>query len=148
MWHVKSALICEGVAPDSRGLLTLVGYEPGAVVVPAFPSQVAPISVFLLEQALGDALPEADTPVSVRTTVFAPDGTVVFLNEVQQAISAGLRNPHLPFRLQQAAQLAFIAQKEGRYTVNVDLNIGGEQVRGETGFAVLDADMMREIAQP
>jgi hypothetical protein len=149
MWRIKSAALCEGVAQDARGVLTLVGFEAPALILSPMPAQASPVLVMMLEtdDLAGDGGDSWATQMTVRSQVTAPDGTTVFLTEARQELTHDRpMNPYLPRRIQQILQMAFNVPKPGRYVVSSDLRFEGSSDREpvalsfETSLMILDLD--------
>lgn len=147
---VNLAVLAEGVAPDSRGLLTLVAANPQAFVADQFPAQFAPVFVIAIDEEKDtdtSGIIAAAQKITFRVQATDPDGNVVFYAQQQPPVPPA-PHPHMPPRLNLVVQVPFNAPKVGEYAISARITVSGQERHDEVIEAsqkvlVVDSAAMR-----
>jgi len=136
----------EGVASDSRGALTIVGFHPHVFALETLPGPLAPTFILILEDNEDPApVLVAGQSVVVRLEVHDPDGQTLFLTEMAQPIQARPPVPAPP-RMQVIAQIPLMIPKAGEYrfvaTVTL-IDAGVSPTVASYVVRVVDAEALR-----
>jgi hypothetical protein len=137
---LESIAIAEGFTTDSRGEVTLVGYNPSVITVEKFPATLNPVIVVFFD--LGKRLDGEE--IELRFKVAGIDGEDIFFNSVKQTPQPA------PFpeaqHVQAIAQFPFIADKGGPYTIEVEVQtLDGETSSSSRKLRVHDNEYMLEV---
>ncbi len=125
--EVDFVALAEGVASDARGNLTLVAVNPAVLVADQLPAQFAPILVLVVaDNDLANPIIVSGRPVTGRVEAVGPDGEMLFVLQLRQAILAPAI-PSLPTRVQVIAQVPFTATKAGDFRISAHVAIVGEE---------------------
>lgn len=115
----------EGVANDSRGVATLVGFDPQILTYKTFPATGNIVLVLILDD---DETPEPilvlGKTLSIAVTFRAPDNEVVFAHQVSAAVGEK-RIEHLRSRIQLLLQFPITFAKPGGYTASISIRAPG-----------------------
>jgi hypothetical protein len=123
---VVTAALAEGVALDTRGNVSLVGFNPQMLTYERLPAQCSPAFAVALEDEEG--APPSIQPgrlLHIELQVTGTDGEVLFFAEDNQ----NLQNPKvegIPPRVQLIANVQFTAAKAGKYAVTARFNYPDE----------------------
>ncbi len=116
----------EGVANDTRGVMTLVGFAPQFLRYKAFPATSNIVLVILVEDSEDpEPILTEGQQIILALTVKAPDERVILAH--QPTFTVGRREDisDLPGRLNLAIQVPMTFSKPGEYRASIMLQVEG-----------------------
>jgi hypothetical protein len=133
--------LAEGAAADSRGALTLVGFNPLVQVHPALPVTVGFVLVLCLADSdkTSDDDPAALLPgrtLDLDLQIIDPNGARIIGMQQGNDLMAK-KYPDLPATVTLALAVSVTFKIHGRYLVRAKVELGGHSVSAEREFYVL-----------